>query len=301
MRPWSLLLALVLAGCLGGGGHGGDGGSGSDGGDGSGDGGGDGMGAGNGTAPPPPGPPAVLDLLVDFDLEGCEGLTVLHDQAASDVQGLLPDGFTPTPDPVTGQEGSAVLALDLLRCDALATPGSNVTDTVYGQVYTFVERPTGAFPSAPEAPSQEYVFRVLGGDDILPLLWATAGYEVRNGTASYDPGPGSGVGFYLQDFSVGDYRAAAQSSSLAGTALPLPITGGFARYTMLADGSMLVWTGTYGFPTALGGTGRFAVPSDDPFYPFRNPATQELVGFSLTYPGGDQQDMLLRRYWPPFA
>src|SRR5688572_2653215 len=278
MRPWPLLLAplLAFAGCFGG-----DGGG--DGDDGSGPG---PDGGGNGTAPPPPPPdvgqPTAIDLLLGFDLNGCEGLSILSDQDASEVQELLPDGFAPSPNPVTQQEGSAVLAIDLLVCGELATPSSNVTDTVYGQLYTFIERPTGVFPSAPDVPANEYVFRTLGGDDILPILWATAGYDSYNGTVGYSPGPGAGVGLYSQRFQVGEYLASAQSSSLAGTALPIPITGGFARYTMLADGSLLHWTGTYAFPDAYGGTGAFSVAADDPFRPFGNPATQELAGFTLT-------------------
>src|SRR5687767_5458882 len=131
MRAWPLAI-LLLAGCFGGDSGGSDGGDGTPG---PGDG-------GNGTAPPPPpppaGPPPVLDLLLSFRFEGCEGLTILRDTPAADVQALLPEGFAPSPNPVTQQAGSAVLAIDLFQCDALATPSANVTDTAYGQLYTFI-------------------------------------------------------------------------------------------------------------------------------------------------------------------
>ena len=276
----AFLLALPLAGCFGG-----------DGGDGP-----------TTTAPsssptgpapprPPPGP-VRLPLLLDFDFNGCTGLSVLQPQPLPDIQSLLPEPFVAAP--FTLVEGVAedrgVLAVDMFLCAELATPGTRLPATYYGQLYTFVERPAELVPDAPEG-AQEYVFRLLAGEDVLALVWPAAGYDTHNGSASLsvmgDPAPARAA-----QAMMGSYQAdAAVVDSPAST---LAIETPFARYTRLADGSLLYWNGTYAFPAGWLGLGDYTVPDDDLFAPFRSPAGN-LGGMALVYPGGRMEDNRLVR------
>ncbi len=271
----TILLVLSLAGCFGGDGDGGGGAT---------------------TAPPtttsttpaptttPPPPVFRIPLLVDFDFNGCSGITVFQLQPLADIQPLLPEPFVAAPiAPVEGfPSEDGALAVDMYLCANLTTPNTSVPATYYGQVYTFVERPAELVPDAPESSAQEYVFRVLAGEDVLAKLWPAAGYDTHNGSATFellgDPAP-----LRLAQATMGDY--ATEATGAANSAAPVTVETPFARYTRLADGSLLYWTGTYAFPSGFSGTGDATVPDDDVFAPFRG-ATGTLGGFALVYEAG---------------
>jgi hypothetical protein len=243
--------------------------------------------------PTPSGPP-VVDLLTGFSLGPCRGISVQATEPQSRVQALLPSGFTAAQQP-SGGVGSAIVGLDLYACGNLTTSGVSIPDTVYGQVYALVDRPEQRVPGAPEAAVQEYVFRVLAGKDVLAALWPAAGYDTRNGTASVSVDPPVGgapdVGVRSGDGMVGsDYYVMAQGGP---PALPQPSPRTFVRYTALADGSVLVWTGTYDFPGGTSGPGVFQVAADDALAGFA--AGKYVPGQARLWGTGTMQGMDLRR------
>lgn len=267
------LLLVPLAGCLGGGGGDGDPTSSP-------------RPTTTTTGPsPPPDMPLRIPLLVDFSFGDCSGLTVLQSQPLADMQGLLPEPFVAAPFPLlSGQpEDQGVLAFDLYACANFTAAGTVVPDTFYGQLYTFVERPGDLVPEAPETFAQEYVFRVLAGEDVLGLLWAYAGYDTHNGTASVQVLGSPPAPLRLVQAAAGDY--AAEASATDNPLMPGSIVTPFARYALRTDGNLLYWTGEYDFPTAFLGTGDVTVPDDDAFAPFRSPLGN-LGGVALTYEGG---------------
>ena len=231
------------------------------------------------TSSPPPPPIQTLDLLLAFDFAGCQGLSVQQERPLADVQALLPEGFTaaPPPDAPSGV-GYGALAIDLYRCASLDTPAVSVPSTYVGLEYTYVARPVGHVPQAPDAPVQEYLFRMLAGDDVLALLWPAAGYDTYNGTAN--------VTVLVQEDPVPARQSTARVDPdyfLVAPGAGLDAAGGsrsqaFARYTQLGDGSILLWTGTYGLPAAASGPATVEVADDDPFIAYATPATPQVPG-----------------------
>lgn len=297
IRPASALAWLValatLAGCLGGGGDG------------------DGGGTTPGTRsdsgisstpappmPPPPGP-TVVDLLTNFGLNGCRGITVEAWRSLPQIQAFLPAGFQakPVEDLEGVGEGFGSLVIDLFACGNLTVADqARVPATYYGQVYTFIGPPTDRVPNTPNAPIHEYVFRVLAAEDILASLWPAAGYDTRSGPANVTiEGPG-GLPLDQRGANAGiaGYLATGSGNRLNGAGIAAP----FARYTALNDGSVLVWTGTYSFPGAYSGFGQFQVPADDPFAPMQAP--DRFIGaMAYFYEDGAMQRMDLRRVFTP--
>lgn len=249
------------------------------------------------TSSSPPIPPAtVVDLLVHFNLDGCRGVTALALQRLEEIQPLLPPDFVAAPFSLTGTDGDSAfgaLAIDLFFCSSLTTPNARVDNTVYGQVYTFVEKPEiqGAIDG-----TQEYVFRMLAGGDVLALLWPAAGYDTYNATATIEVTPLDPLPARVARATLGNYTFAGQGQD--NPASPLSITGPFARYTRHADRSTLVWTGNYSFPVTFPGAGVFGVPPDDPFAPRTIPGTGNLAGPFVIYDTGAMLDSTLRRVFP---
>lgn len=245
--------------------------------------------------PPPAGSPTVVALLPEFALGPCAAVSMASAQPLDAVQALLPEGFRAAP----YQTASTGLAgLDLYACGNLTTPNARIADTVYGQVYTLVERPADAVPGAPEAGVHEYVFRVLAAQDVLAALWPAAGYETRNGTASVSVDAPPLVPLDAE-VRTGSGSVGADYGALADGQDHVPASGwagSFARYTRLADGSVLLWTGRYETAAAFEGHGSFSVAGDDPFAAFEAgnavPGSARLSE-SLTMAGMD-----LRRVFP---
>ena len=292
------LLAAGMAGCLGGGSGDGDGrgnttptttgpatGSGTS--------------STSGTSTGPSPSPPVLPLLSSFAFTACSGLQVVQQQPLADVQALLPAGFTARPAPGSAGSATGALAIDLFACGNLTTPTAAVPSTYFGMLYTYVERPVDRVPGAPDGALQEYAFRILAGEDVLAVLWPAAGYDTYNGSARVQVGPVAepDLGVRAGSAEVGeDYTLVA--SGLAG------VGGGrtesFARYTVLADGSVLVWTGTYAFPAAAGGAGTFEVDEEGPFAEFGAPPDRPFLrGEAHQYDAGDVLAQDLRRVFTP--
>lgn len=295
------ILALLVAGC-----NGGDGG-------------------GAGTSPPTstsatgtstsgtgtPVPTAVqnLDLLLTFSFEHCEGIGFQHTRALDDVQALLPDGFVaaPPPDAPSTAPGAevGVLALDLYHCGNLTTSAKAVPDTYVGWLYTYIQRPTDRVPQAPDAPVQEYVFRMLAGTDILATLWPAAGYDTFSGQANMSAvsvTDGLPLPAPTRQGSIGEtrdpqgesYLVTATGAGLA--ALEQPRTQAFARYNVIAaDGSVLLWTGTYDLPSVATGPGSLLMPPGDPFERFAPPGKNTLAGVAHQVEDGGVKAQDLRR------
>jgi hypothetical protein len=292
-----IVLAALLAGCLGDSGGDGSGGSAT-----TSTTTGPGAASSSSTTMPPAGAgPFVVDLLLDFAFEGCRGVSVVSSLAPiEDVQALLPDGFTAAASDVPGGNAASV-AVDLLACANLTVAGqTRLQDTYYGQVYTFIERPAERVPDAPDAPIQEYVFRTLAGEDVLAALWPAAGYDTRSGPAHLDltsPGVGLPVdpGLRMADGAAGDYALTANGNLLA----PSSVSGGFARYTALADGSVLVWTGSHALDGAFRGQGSADVADDDALARFE--AAGGLQGEAFLWADGALRGMDLRRVFTPLG
>lgn len=231
------------------------------------------------TSSPPPPPVQTLDLLLAFDFTGCQGLSVQQERPLADVQALLPDGFVaaPPPDAPSGVDYGA-LAIDLYQCASLDTPAVSVPSTYVGLEYTYIERPAGHVPQAPDAPVQEYLFRMLAGDDVLALLWPAAGYDTYNGSAN--------VTLLVREDPVPARQSTARVDPdyfLVASGAGLDAAGGsrtqaFARYTQLGDRSILLWTGTYGLAAVASGPGTVEVADDDPFVAYATPATPQVPG-----------------------
>lgn len=297
MRPAvAMLLVLALAGCLGSGGGGGGGGSSnasttshtsSS--------------SSTSTTSNPTGPP-IVDLLLAFALAPCRGISVVVPQPLADVQALLPDGFVAAPAEFVPGGGTGVVAVDLYACENLTTPFTAVPATFYGQVYTLIEAPTDQVPHAPNVDVHEYVFRLLAAQDILATLWPRAGYDTVNGSVNVSVGSPAPLpldpGFHVGQGNVGDaYFLMAQGQPDA--AATLPGDASFARYTLLADSSVLLWTGEYDVTSLTGGQGVLQVPAGDPFAAFETPAGT-LHGVSRLYRETAMLEMDLRRiFYPP--
>lgn len=252
------------------------------------------QGSATATASPTP-PPAspVVELLPSFALGPCAAVSVQSAQPLDAVQALLPEGFTAAP---FQSDGTAMVALDVYACGNLTTPSVRIADTLYGQAYTRILRPQGRVPGAPEAEQQEYVFRVLAAQDVLASLWPAAGYDTRNGTANVTVGAPAGLpldpGARLGSSAVGpDYGSLADGSDRTPPGAPWP--GTFARYTELADGSVLLWTGTYEAPAVFAGQGAFSVAADDRFAPFEQAG--RVAGLSRLAESVSMTGMDLRR------
>jgi hypothetical protein len=254
-------------------------------------------------APPAPGPP-VVDLLLGFSFQGCEGMSVRQALDVDRLQPLLPAGFqakvVENSDQVPpASRGFGTIALDLYRCGNLTATNAVVPDTYYGQVYTLIERPVDRVPGAPDAVVNEYVFRVLAGEDVLADLWPAASYETRSGAASVEVGPPQGLPLAAGPRTGQGAVAGYTWSTVGNTPVPSALTGRFARYTALNDGSVLVWTGTYSFAGAYGGSGNVQVPGDDPFEGFQAADGTGLNGAAMLVEGGSMDAMDLRRVFTP--
>lgn len=247
------------------------------------------------TAPPIPGPP-VVDLLLGFAFEDCVGVSLQQTVSIVEVQALLPAGFTARPGEV---EGTGTVVVDFYACGNLTASSARVPSTHFGHLYTPIEPPADRVPGTPEADVHEYVFRVLAGEDVLANLWPAAGYDTRSGAAAVLVGPpGSSVpldvGLRTAEATIGaDYQAMATGTTTRAAA----VTGTFARYTALNDGSVLVWTGTYDFGGAYGGSGTAQVPDDDLFDRFE--VADQLAGLATLSQGGGMAGMDLRRVFTP--
>jgi hypothetical protein len=237
----------------------------------------------------------------------CRGVSVQATRPLADVQALLPAGFTVVPAPFDATGNTAVVGVDLYACGNLTTPAAYVPDTYYGQAYTYVARPAERVPNAPEAAAQEYVFRVLANTDVLATLWPAAGYDTYNGTASVSVSAPADLpvdlGQRLGQGKVGSAAAAGDGYLLTAQGDQNPLatvanTASFARYTVLGDNSVLVWTGRYDFPSAYGGQGALQVDGGDKFYKFQQPGPG-LVGLSRLAESGGMVEMDLRRVFTP--
>lgn len=256
------------------------------------------------TGPPQPSPP-VVDLLLGFALEGCRGVSVRHVAPIAQVQALLPPGFeAEVMDGTEGLPGGGYgqAVVDLYACGNLTATSARVPDTFYGQVAVPIAPPSDRVPGAPAATYSEYVLRVLAGQDVLANLWPAAGYDTRSGEAALQvaaaPGPVD-VGARTAQGAIGDAYRVEASAARAPGAPGAPVVGGFARYTALADGSVLVWTGRYEFPGGLGGQGAFDVPADDPFAGFESLATGRAGTVAVVHEAGSMAAMDLRRVFTP--
>jgi hypothetical protein len=244
------------------------------------------------TAAPAPASP-VVELLPSFALGPCVAVSVRSAQPLDAVQALLPEGFVAAP---FQSDRTAMAALDVYACGNLTTPDVRIPGALYGQAYTRILRPEGRVPGAPDAEQQEYVFRVLAAQDVLASLWPAAGYDTRNGTANVtvDAPPAAPLdpGARLGSSAVGsDYGSLADGSDR--TPPGDSWSGTFARYTELADGSVLLWTGTYEVPAVFTGQGFFSVAADDRFAPFEN--ANNVAGLARMSESASMSGMDLRR------
>lgn len=298
MRASAALVLLLLAGagCLGSGGSG-DGGAGG--------------GAQSSTTSTsqssssttgtgaPSGPP-IVDLLLAFALAPCEGLTVVVPQPLADVQELLPDGFTAAATALVPGGNMGAVAVDLFACGNLTTPLAAVPNTYYGQVYAFIKPPSARVPEAPSADVHEYVFRLLAGPDILAILWPRAGYDTYNGTVNASvgaPAPAPvDLGLRVGQADVREYMLAGDGRPAASGTLPGDQS--FARYTLLSDGSVLLWNGTYEQGSTAEGEGLLRVPAGDVLARFETPAGS-LHGFARLHESFAMTHMDLRRIFYP--
>lgn len=258
------------------------------------------------TTPPAPSPaaPPVLDLLLGFEMADCHGLTLQHAQPLDDIQALLPPGFNATPAPGSA-DPRGLVTVALYSCGSFSVGGAVVPQTFFGFVSTAIARPEQRVPGAPDAAIQEYLFRVLAGPDVLGVLWPAAGYDTYAGNASanvtgaglpIDSGARSGTG------QVGSgYTLAATGTLVPG--LPLGVAGPFARYTALADGSVLVWTGHYDLGNAAFGQGIATLAGDDPVASLGVglPDQAILQASALLHDAGAIRAQDLRRVFTPAA
>lgn len=216
---------------------------------------------------PAPVTPTVVDYLPQFAMGPCLAVSVQATRPLDDVQKLLPAGFEAAP--ALGAQDAGTVAMDVYSCGNLTTPTVSLPPTVYGQVYTFVKRPDGRVAGAPDAASQEYVFRVLAGEDVVSAIWPAAGYDTRSGPANVSiDAPQAPVDTQVRTAtaSVGaDYGMVAEGQT---SLVPVPWAGSFARYTVLQDGSVLLWTGSYEVASPFSGQGSFQVAGDDPYAPY---------------------------------
>lgn len=254
------------------------------------------------TTAPPATPPPVIDLLLGFALTDCAGIALQHARPLEDIQALLPDGFVATPAPGSADPRGVVTVL-LYACGNFTVAGTVVPDTYFGAVSTYIARPDERVPGAPQTEVQEYLFRVLAGEDVLAVLWRAAGYDTYNASASVavtgaglpvDPGARTGSA------DLGDYDVLADGGQAPG--LPGSITGPFTRYTALGDGSVLVWTGTYDLGTAAIGSGVARLADDDPVASLGlGPQQPALGGTAQLHDAGDFLAQDLRRVFTPAA
>lgn len=245
---------------------------------------------------PLPGPP-VLDLLLGFEFVGCHGMSLRHTRPLADVQALLPTGFVAASPPDGAGTTAGILGIDLYACSNMTTPNIVLPATVIGWVWTFIETPTERVPGAPEAASQEYVFRVLAGEDIVATLFRAAEYDVYNGSASVESLSGAeparvGISTVGADYFF--LLVGADSSAVSP-----PRDQAFARYAALADDSVLVWTGTYALPTAATGVASMEVADDDPFAAYAPPERRVLAANGVLVDAGDLKAQDLRRVFTP--
>jgi hypothetical protein len=247
------------------------------------------------TGPAPPPTPLVFDLLPDFAFEGCQGIRIVSPQPLDDVQALLPEGFTVAPAPSAPAFG--VVAMDLFTCGNLTTPNVRIADMAFGMLYTHVQKPSERVAGAPDADVHEYAFRLLAGQDVLAALWPAAGYDTYNGSVGLAISPLGDLpvpvdlGARNGNASVGEaYFMLASSPGPAGA----PAESTFARYTVLGDGSVLVWTGTYR-STGLDGQGSFQVADDDPFAGFER--ANNIPGTARLMETAETVDQDLRRFF----
>ncbi|HUR26388.1 MAG TPA: hypothetical protein VM327_10290 [Candidatus Thermoplasmatota archaeon] len=295
---WPVVLALcvLLAGCLDGG---------------NGDGAGGGIPSSTGptssdgdlTTPagPPPTTPVVFDLLPDFAFEGCRGVSVRSPQPIDRIQALLPEGFTAAPyasvaAPAPAPDGIGFAGMDLFVCGNLTTPNVRIPDVSFGMLYTHILPPDSRVAGVPEAAVHEYAFRLLAGEDVLAALWPAAGYDTYNGSVDLTMGPAVDLPVDVAprtgSGAVGDdYLVLATS---AAPAAPMASESTFARYTALADGSVLVWTGTY-HAEARSGQGSFMVADDDAFAGFE--VANNIAGSGGLLESAEALDQDLRRYF----
>lgn len=253
--------------------------------------------AGFPTTPPPipPTSPLVFDLLPDFAFEGCRGISIVTGRPIDQVQALLPEGFTAAP--LASAPTLGVAAMDLFKCGNLTTPNVRIANVSFGMVYTHIEPPAGRVSGVPEADVSEYAFRLLAGQDVMAALWPAAGYDTYNGSVGLTISPVGDLpvpvdlGARSANGSVGeDYFMLASGPGPAAA----PAERTFARYTALADGSVLVWTGVYR-DTALDGHGSFQVAADDPFAGFQ--VAGNLPGTARLMEAAEAVDQDLRRFF----
>jgi hypothetical protein len=245
---------------------------------------------------PAPGQPIPLPLLLAFEMTGCAGLSLGVQAPTQDVQALLPEGFVAQQFAgPTSPLGGAVIILDFYHCADFTTPAGSVGDTWFGHLYTYVEDP-GLDATADV---HEYMFEALAGTDTLARLWPLAGYPTHNGTAGRDDSPmidpTGTLGPGSRTMTAGEYVIMG-SGFRGSTAEYGPQT--FARYTMLADGSRLQWTGTQTLPVLHEGFGDGEVPAESPFAGVAASRPQGLSGFTIASDGASFVAMDLYRVIP---
>jgi hypothetical protein len=149
--------------------------------------------------------------------------------------------------------------VDLYECGTFQAGTASFSDVWFGHAFTYVEAPTGRYPDRDlTADHHEYLFQVIGGEDILAMLWPVAGYDTHNGTTTLTVIPLPLVG--SATLTAGDYALRAQ-----GAEAPFSVAGSFARYTVLADGSTLLWSGAEDLAATHFGLGSANVPAGSPF------------------------------------
>lgn len=254
---------------------------------------------------PSPSPPQAvqqLDLLLAFDFVDCEGIAFQHTRPLDEIQPLLPEGFVAAPAPDSAAPQAGMVTLDLFLCGNLTTAAKSVPNTYIGIESTYVQRPLERVPQAPDAPVQEYTFRMLAGTDILAALWPAAGYDTFSGNASMSaievtdglPLPTPTRQGRVGDDDLQSYLLTATGADAA--ALQRPRSQAFARYTVIPeDGSVLLWTGTDDLPSAATGPGDLFMPDGDPFQRLAPPGKSTLAGTAVQVVGGAVHGQDLRR------
>lgn len=252
--------------------------------------------------PEPAAAPPVIDLLIGFALTDCQGVLLQHARPLDDIQTLLPPGFNASAQPGSADPRGLVL-VELYACGNFTAASATVPATYFGAVTTLIERPSQRVPGAPDAPRQEYLFRVLAGEDVLAVLWPAAGYDLHNGSAAMQV-RGAGLpldtGARSASGSVADaYEFLATGTLVPG--IPSGVQGAFARYTALGDGSVLVWTGLADVPSAATGEGSVRLAADDPVASLGLgvPGEPTLAGTALLQDTGNFLDQQLRRVFTP--
>lgn len=197
----------------------------------------------NPTTPVNPGPTGPVDFLLDYDFKDCQGSFFSSDHEASQLQGLVPEGYTAS---------TQILAV-ILECGNFTTPQVILPDTVFGFIGVWVED-----PGFGGAGVQIYMLETLTAEDVLAQLWTIAGFQTLNGTAAISDDSFNGFAIPL----VTSSRVCLDAICIDTTAAVIPIDLIIGDVTLYHESEdyRLQWTGTFDMDFAYDGAGESSFP-----------------------------------------